>query len=76
MKRSTYCSNQKIIIQYVFILFQCPVSTRRKENPKAALNYATRSLELAQKYGLKEQISDANLKLSELYEKAGIRIGH
>lgn len=44
---------------------------QEKEDPKSALNYAIRSLELAQKYGLKEQISDANLKLSELYEKAG-----
>ncbi len=36
-----------------------------------ALNYAFRSLELARRYGLKEQISDANLKLSQIYEKAG-----
>ena len=36
-----------------------------------ALKYGMRSLKLAQQYGLKEQISDANLKLSELYEKAG-----
>jgi len=44
---------------------------QEKGESKTALNYATRSLELAQKYGLKEQIGDANLKLSELYEKAG-----
>jgi class 3 adenylate cyclase len=36
-----------------------------------ALGYALRSLELARRYGLKEQISEANLKLSEIYEKAG-----
>ncbi|MEN8186943.1 MAG: adenylate/guanylate cyclase domain-containing protein [Bacteroidota bacterium] len=36
-----------------------------------ALSYAQRSLELAQKYGLKRQISDANLKLSQLYEQDG-----
>ncbi|MFT6868231.1 MAG: two-component system NarL family sensor kinase [Cyclobacteriaceae bacterium] len=36
-----------------------------------ALNYASRSLDLAQKYNLKQQISDANLKLSTLYEKRG-----
>ena len=42
-----------------------------KGNRTEALNYATRSLQLAQQYGLKDQISDANLKLSELYEKAG-----
>lgn len=36
-----------------------------------ALSYAKRSLDLGQVYGLKEQISGANLKLSELYEKSG-----
>ncbi|WP_297692404.1 adenylate/guanylate cyclase domain-containing protein [uncultured Eudoraea sp.] len=43
----------------------------RKNNFPTALSYATRSLELATQYGLKEQISDANLKLSELYEVTG-----
>ena len=38
---------------------------------KTATTYALRSLKLAEAYGLKEQISNANLKLSELYEKAG-----
>ena len=42
----------------------------KKEDERTALNYAMRSLKLAQQYKLKEQISDANLKLSELYEKA------
>ena len=37
----------------------------------AAFGYAQRSLELAQQFGLKDQISDANLKLSELYEIKG-----
>ncbi len=37
----------------------------------AAFGSAQRSLELAQQYGLKNQISDAYLKLSELYEKKG-----
>jgi adenylate cyclase len=36
-----------------------------------ALSYALRGLELAKRYGLKEQASDANLKLSRIYEKAG-----
>ncbi|MBL7872307.1 MAG: adenylate/guanylate cyclase domain-containing protein [Cyclobacteriaceae bacterium] len=36
-----------------------------------ALTYAKRSLELAQKYHLKDQISDANLQLSKLYEQTG-----
>jgi len=42
-----------------------------KADEVKALDYALRSLELARQYGLKEQISDANLKLSELYERAG-----
>lgn len=42
-----------------------------KGDKNAALNYALRSLHLAQQYGLKEQISNANLKLSQLYEKGG-----
>jgi class 3 adenylate cyclase len=36
-----------------------------------SLSYAKRSLDLAQKYGLKEQISNSNLKISELYQNAG-----
>jgi len=43
----------------------------KKNDWKAAERYAKRSLVLAQRYGLKEQISDANLKLSELYEHVG-----
>ena len=38
---------------------------------KTAVSYASRSLELATKYGLKKQISESNLKLSILYELAG-----
>lgn len=37
----------------------------------AALGYAQRSLELAEKYGLKDEISKANLQLSKLYEVSG-----
>ncbi|NHF59934.1 adenylate/guanylate cyclase domain-containing protein [Flavobacteriaceae bacterium TP-CH-4] len=40
-------------------------------NLDAAFTYAQRSLELGQQYGLKDQISDANLALSELYERQG-----
>ena len=43
----------------------------KQNNNAVALNYALRSLELAQKYGLKDQISNSNLKLSELYQLAG-----
>lgn len=42
-----------------------------KDDMATALNYALRSLKLAQVHGLKEQISDANFKLSELYGKEG-----
>jgi len=43
----------------------------KKGDRKTAMNYASRSLQLAQQHGLKEQISDANLKLSQLYEQLG-----
>lgn len=42
-----------------------------KGDKNTAVEYALRSLNLAKKYGLKEQIGDANLKLSELNEKTG-----
>ncbi|MBI3720147.1 MAG: adenylate/guanylate cyclase domain-containing protein [Sphingobacteriales bacterium] len=44
---------------------------RDKGDGITAMNYAKRSLQLATQYGLKEQIGDANHKLSELYEKEG-----
>ena len=40
-----------------------------KNQTKKAFEYANKSLELAKKYGLKEQISDGYLKLSDLFEK-------
>ena len=42
-----------------------------KGDNQAALNYTLRSLRLAEAYRLKEQVADASLKLSELYEKTG-----
>lgn len=42
-----------------------------KGDTPTALAYAQRSLELARQHGLKEQISDAALKLSQLYERGG-----
>lgn len=36
-----------------------------------ALEYATRSLNLAKRYGIKDQISQSNLMLSRIYEKFG-----
>lgn len=43
----------------------------RKDDWSRAISYAQRSLDLAQRYGLKEQISESNLKLSELYDYVG-----
>jgi adenylate cyclase len=42
-----------------------------KGDEDTAMEYALRSLQLSEIHGLKEQISNANLKLSELYEKSG-----
>ena len=42
-----------------------------QNNYDVALEYAERSLELASQYNLKDQISDANLQLSMLLERAG-----
>jgi class 3 adenylate cyclase len=54
----------------VYLISMSDIYQEKGDN-QTALNYAQRSLGLAEKYGLKEQISDANLKLSDLYEKAG-----
>lgn len=43
----------------------------RQNDSISALKSAQRSLELATTYGFKEQISEANLQLSRLYEQAG-----
>lgn len=40
----------------------------KRNDWQTALNYAIRSLNLAKKHGLKKQLSESNLKLSELYE--------
>lgn len=67
----------KILIEYgdyypisVYLLSMADIYIE-KGNHTTALNYAQRSLFLATNYGLKDQISEANLKLSELYEQAG-----
>lgn len=54
----------------VYLIYMCDIYLE-KGDEATALNYASRSLDLAQFHGLKEQISDASLKLSELYEKSG-----
>ncbi|MCO4820892.1 MAG: tetratricopeptide repeat protein [Flavobacteriaceae bacterium] len=43
----------------------------KKNDLSSAFSYAQRSLDLAKKYQLKDQIGDAHLKLSELYEQNG-----
>ena len=54
----------------VYLTYMSDIYLRRNNFP-AALNYAQRSLELATQYGLKEQIGEAHLKLSELHEEIG-----
>lgn len=53
-----------------YLTYMSDIYLKRNNWPKA-LSYAKRSLDLAKKHGLKEQISTSNLKLSELYQKAG-----
>jgi len=43
----------------------------KQNDLETALSYAERSLKLAEKYGLKDQVSISNLKLSQLYDKVG-----
>jgi class 3 adenylate cyclase/tetratricopeptide (TPR) repeat protein len=54
----------------VYLIYMSDIYLEKGDQPMA-LGYARRSLALAQQYGLKEQISDASLKLSELYDRAG-----
>ena len=54
----------------VYLTYMSDIYLRKKDFP-TALRYAERSLDLATQYALKEQISEANLKLSELYEAKG-----
>ena len=54
----------------VYLTFMADIYLEKGEFPKA-VSFAKESLDLATRHGLKEQISDANLKLSELYESVG-----
>ena len=54
----------------VYLISMCDIYLQKSDR-QTAMTYAKRSLQLAEQYGLKEQIGDANLKLSELYEKSG-----
>ena len=54
----------------VYLTYMSDIYLKQNDWDKA-LQYTKRSLELAQKYGLKNEISDAHLQLSELHKKAG-----
>lgn len=54
----------------IYLLAMADIYVEKGEQ-NSALDYAQRSLDLGLKYGLKEQIGDANLKLSELHEQLG-----
>ncbi len=78
-KEAEYSMNQAIDIleeveDYypisVYLTYMSDIYVEKKEH-QTAINYGHRSLTLAEQYGLKEQIADANLKLSELYELIG-----
>lgn len=54
----------------VYLTYMADIYAAR-DDWDAAFETAQRSLDLAQQYGLKDQISDAYLKLSELHERRG-----
>jgi len=54
----------------VYLLSMADIYSEKGDD-RTAMNYVNESLKLATHYGLKEQIRDANLKLSELYDGAG-----
>ena len=53
----------------VYLIYMADIYVE-KDNLSKAFIYAKRSLDLALKYGLKDQISDAHLKLSDFYKKS------
>ena len=55
----------------VYLTYMSDIYAKKKEWTKA-FSYAENSLHLALQYGLKDQISDAYLQLSELYELRGM----
>ena len=54
----------------VYLTFMSDIYADKGDWP-SAFGFAQKSLDLAKQHGLKEQIGDAYLKLSELYEKRG-----
>ncbi len=53
-----------------YLISMSDIYSKQKDS-QTALNYALKSLELAKEFGLKKQISDANLKLSDLTKENG-----
>ncbi len=54
----------------IYLIYMSDIYLEKEEH-QTAINYAHRSLTLAEQNGLKEQIADANKKLAELYELVG-----
>jgi len=54
----------------VYLLYMADIYQGKKDLP-VAIAYAERALNLAQQYGLKDQISEANQVLSDLYGQSG-----
>ncbi len=59
----------------VYLTYMADIYAKRQDF-ETSLKYAQKSLELATFYGLKEQISDANLKLSQLYEPRDLAMSY
>tara|TARA_R110002051_G_scaffold137916_2_gene210503 strand:- start:5095 stop:6903 length:1809 start_codon:yes stop_codon:yes gene_type:complete len=62
----------------VYLMTMADIYAEKGEH-ETAISYAKKSLTLAEQNGLREQIADANLKLSELYEILGnlvVSYGH
>lgn len=57
----------------VYLIYMADIYLEKNKH-QTAIDYAHRSLQLAKEYGLKDQISDAHLKLSELYEATGVPV--
>ena len=53
-----------------YLTYMSDIYVRKNDSPKA-LDYLEKSLELAKNYGLKDQISESNLKLKEFHESNG-----
>jgi adenylate cyclase len=53
-----------------YLLYMSDIYFERKEW-KSALDYAKRSLDIAQKQGLKDQVQKSSLMISELFQQAG-----